>query len=169
MEPRAIIQKLDSNLGVFQHLLQHCSEEQYAFRPKAESWCLLEVICHLRDEEVEDFRARVKHILTTPNLPLPAISPHLWPTERQYLQEDFKTIFESFIREREHSVAWLRSLNDPDWEQSVDHPKVGPRSAKKFLVNWLAHDYHHFRQINRINHGYLKFKSGDDLTYAGNW
>jgi len=60
-------------------------------------------------------------------------------------------------------------LKNPNWEETVDHYEVGPRSAKKFLVNWLAHDYHHIRQINQIRHAYLKFSSGDDLTYAGKW
>lgn len=130
---------------------------------------MLEVACHLLDEEVEDFRARVHHILTTPNLPLQPISPHKWPAERNYYQKDFDATVKRFLAERQKSVDWLSSLKGANWQQTVDHPEVGPRSAKKFLVNWLAHDYHHIRQINGIHHAYLKFSSGDDLTYAGKW
>lgn len=169
MEPETIIQKLSYNQSVFVHLLGNKSTEEFTFKSDGNSWCLLEVACHLLDEEVEDFRARVHHILTTPNLGLEPIAPHNWPIERNYLEKDFENTVDTFISERQKSVDWLSSLKNPNWLQTVDHPKVGPRSAKKFLVNWLAHDYHHIRQINRINYSYLQFLSEDDLTYAGEW
>ncbi len=164
MGPEIIIRKLHSNKDVFQHLLDNIAVEQYTFRDDKNSWCLLEVVCHLLDEEVEDFRARVSHILARPNLPLKPISPDKWPVERNYIQKDFNAAVQNFLDERQKSIDWLTSLKNPKWEQTVYHPEVGPRSAKKFLVNWLAHDYHHIRQINRIHHAYLKFSSGDDLT-----
>ena len=169
MKPETIIQKLASNRFVFQNLLTHTSEELSTFRSNPEAWCLLEVVCHLLDEEVEDFRERVNHVLTTPKTPLRSISPDKWPKERAYLQKDFGATLTTFLVERQNSIEWLLSLKEPDWQQTVDHPEVGPRSAKKFLVNWLAHDYHHIRQINRIHHAFLRFSSNDDLTYAGRW
>jgi hypothetical protein len=36
-------------------------------------------------------------------------------------------------------------------------------------ANWLAHDYHHIRQVNRRLYEYLQFKSKANLAYAGNW
>lgn len=169
MKPQAIIVQLQRNKLVFQNLLESTSQKLRLFKPYADTWCLLEVVCHLLDEEREDFKARVQSILTDPNEPLKPISPEKWPTERRYLDQDFETVLEEFLSERERSIEWLQSLQNPEWEQTVDHPEVGPRSAKKFLVNWLAHDYHHIRQINRIHHAYLKACSADDLTYAGKW
>jgi hypothetical protein len=169
MKPESIIRKLASNQLVFQHLLINIPGEAETFISNEGEWCLLEVVCHLLDEEVEDFRARVKSILSDANAPLKAISPEKWPKERNYMEQDFKTVVSQFLEERANSVQWLTSLRNPNWAESVDHPEVGPRSAKKFLTNWLAHDYHHIRQINRIHHAYLKFSSGDDLTYAGKW
>jgi len=61
------------------------------------------------------------------------------------MQKDFNTTGQSFLSEQQHSVEWLKSLKNPNWEETVDHPEVGPRSAKMFLVNWLAHDYDHIR------------------------
>ncbi len=169
MKPSDVIQRLAANKLVFQQLLESKSSEEYLFKPNQNGWCLLEVVCHLLDEEVEDFRARVGQILVTPDLPLTPIAPHKWPEERNYLQKDFDYTLHTFLAERQNSVEWLSALKSPDWSQTVDHPEVGPRSAKKFLVNWLAHDYHHIRQINSMNHAFLKNSSGDDLTYAGKW
>lgn len=157
------------NQKVFKCLLEHTPIEEQLFRPNEKSWCLLEVACHLLDEEVEDFRNRVNYVLNVSHLPLISISPHLWPLERSYLQQDFHATLKEFLSERKKSIIWLNSLQNPEWAQTVDHPEVGPRSAKKFLINWLAHDYHHIRQINSIHHAYLKSISGDDLTYAGKW
>ncbi len=169
MNPETIINRLEANSLVFASLLQGLPREMYLYKITEESWCLLEVAAHLLDEEVEDFRARVQHILTTPDLPLKAIAPHKWPEERAYLQKEYNSTVAAFLKEREQSIAWLRSLSNPPWQNAVDHPEVGPRTALKFLVNWLAHDYHHIRQINRIHHGYLMATTKDDLTYAGNW
>jgi hypothetical protein len=38
-----------------------------------------------------------------------------------------------------------------------------------FLCNWLAHDQHHIRQLNTLQHEYLREKTGEDLKYAGDW
>lgn len=169
MEALSIISELNRNQEVFHHLLRSATKEQYTFKPDPKTWCLLEVVCHLLDEEIEDFRARVEHVLSRPGQPLNPIRPETWPKDRNYIGQDFESVLQRFIEERRQSVAWLHSLQNPKWEQTVDHPKVGPRSAKKFLINWLAHDYHHIRQINRIQHAYLMHTSGDDLTYAGKW
>jgi len=169
MQPKEIISQLQKNKGVFQWALDTLNSDQYLFRKDDNSWNLLEIVCHLWDEEKEDFRARVAHVLATPEEPLKPISPEKWPVERNYLEQDFHDTVKAFLLEREKSIVWLKSLQEPKWEQAVYHPDVGLRSAKKFLINWLAHDYHHIRQINHINYAYLKHTSGDDLTYAGKW
>ncbi len=169
MEPAKIIIELSNNGKVFKELLENPQTEMITWKPAPNKWCLLEIVCHLLDEEREDFRARVAHILSTPELPLTKIAPHNWPIEGNYLDQDFYVVLKEFLAERQESIVWLKSLKNPKWEQTVDDPEVGPRSAKKFLVNWLAHDYLHIRQINAIKHNYLKITSGDDLTYAGNW
>ena len=54
-----IIQQLENNQKVFQNLLTNKTKDLYLWRPKPEKWCLLEIVCHLLDEEKDDFRARV--------------------------------------------------------------------------------------------------------------
>lgn len=169
MEPRAIIVELKRNRAVFKHLLEGIPLEIRKWKPNPEKWCLLEIVCHLLDEEVEDFRERVRHVLQTPDLPLKPFDQLAWPVERSYLNQDFDGILMKFLEERNASVIWLYSLNNPNWNSKVTHQGLGEVSAKSFLVNWLAHDYHHIRQINSLKYDYLRFKSGDDLTYAGNW
>src|SRR5690606_8242948 len=73
------------------------SAEQARWKPNAESWSLLEVINHLYDEEREDFRARVKHVLDRAEGFPPSIDPQGWVTERQYNQRDLDTSLKQFL------------------------------------------------------------------------
>ncbi len=165
----SIIQELENNQSVFSGLLQNANSEMILWRPQPEHWCLLEIVCHLYDEEREDFRQRVKLILEDPSQPLPAIDPANWVLERAYLSQDYATKTTAFLTERTTSVAWLKSLNAPAWGNTYQHPVLGPMSAGLFLANWLAHDQLHIRQINRVKRAYLQHTTGLDLSYAGNW
>ncbi|MEX0968585.1 MAG: DinB family protein [Bacteroidia bacterium] len=169
MEQTAIIKELSGNRGVFKELLTGLTIEEYLWKIKPEKWCLLEIICHLYDEEREDFRARVKHVLETPTELLPSIDPPGWVNEREYLQQSFKDILKRFLKEREQSVEWLQSLQSPKWDNAYSHPKFGQMTAKMFLSNWLAHDYLHIRQILKLKFDYLRQHTGESLTYAGEW
>ena len=164
-----IVEKLRHNKEVFASLLAEVSEEEYMWKQSEEKWCLLEIVCHLRDEEVEDFLTRVKYTLLTPHIPPPPINPQAWVKERTYLEQDYNMVLKKFLNERDQSVNWLQSLNNPQWDNNFVHPKHGPRTASMYLANWLAHDYHHIRQINRLQYDYLKNISREDLSYAGNW
>ncbi len=164
-----IIQQLSSNAQVYQSLLGDLSPDVFNWKSAPDKWCILEVLCHLLDEEREDFRARTRHTLETPGNPLPPIDPTGWVISRSYLQQDYQETLDQFLKERTISVNWLLSLHNPDWSRAYLHPKFGPMSASMFLHNWLAHDYHHLRQIIRLKYEYLHHSSTEDLSYAGNW
>lgn len=169
MNHQFIIQQLSVNQDTFSSLLKDVSQEAYLWRPSPDKWCLLEIVCHLHDEEVEDFRARVRHCLENRPGMAPAIDPVAWVSERNYIGQEYNEVVSKFLEARSDSIDWLQSLQDPQWQNSYTHPDVGPRSAELFLANWLAHDYLHFRQITRLKHQYLEAQSGVDLSYAGGW
>ena len=169
MNHSLIISEIQHNKETFNGLLRNASLEEVLWKSSPEKWNLLEIFCHLYDEEREDFRARLKHVLTKPEQELPSINPQGWVTERKYAEKNFQTVFHSFLEEREQSCIWLNSLSDLGWKSLHVHPKFGPMSAEYFLSNWLAHDYLHMRQIIALKFQYLKFVSGEKLTYAGDW
>ncbi|MCB0517943.1 MAG: DinB family protein [Lewinellaceae bacterium] len=166
---RTIARELERNKAVFQQLLENKTAAEYRWRPAPDKWSLLEIVGHLYDEEREDFKARVHHVLENPKLPLPPINPVGWVAERDYAGQDYGATLAKFLTERKESVLWLRSLVSPNWENTCHHPTLGAMSAKKFLANWLAHDYLHIRQINRYNFQYFQQQAQEDLSYAGDW
>ncbi len=163
-----IITQLAKNKEVFRNLLSNVSEEQQLWRPAPEKWCLLEIVCHLYDEELDDFRFRVKWCLERPGEPAPRFDQIAWVTERKYMEQDYHEMLGKFLEVRDASVAWLRSLKDAPWQNSFQHKRFGEMSAELFLRNWLAHDYLHMRQILRYRFGILD-NEGGSLDYAGRW
>ncbi|MEM9681416.1 MAG: DinB family protein [Bacteroidota bacterium] len=162
-----IISRLEHNKAIFESLLSHVSKDQISWRPQPEKWSLLEIVCHIYDEEREDFRARVKNTLSQTKI-VP-IDPEDWVTSRRYSEHDYDEKLQAFLQEREQSVTWLRQLENPDWERYHDHNTFGRMTARLFLVNWLAHDYLHIRQINRYHYLYLQHNTQISLQYAGRW
>lgn len=169
MKPELQIEALAANRNLFRWLLEPLSPDEYRWRPIETSWSLLEIVCHLYDEEREDFRARTELALRGGHGTFHSINPVGWVRERAYGRKDFVRVREQFLKERSRSVRWLRSLEAPDWDAAFEHSELGRMSARKMLANWLAHDYHHIRQINVIRYAFLKEGSGEDLSYAGNW
>ena len=164
-----IIDNLEKNKEVFSSLFADLLKEEYLWREKGNSWSLLEVLCHLHDEEIEDFRTRVKHVLETPEKYPPPIDPVLWVTQKKYQEQSFAEKLKSFLTERNNSIQWLRSLENPNWLNTYVNPKLEKQTAQMYLENWLAHDYLHIRQINRIKYLFFKSCAKESLAYAGTW
>ena len=163
------INAFNSNLETFEKLLNRIDKEQLAWKQESQKWSLIEVLCHLYDEEREDFRARLRLVLETPGKPFTTIDPQGWVTERNYALQNFENMLQMFIQERKNSIGWLRSLDSHGWDNIHIHPKLGRMSAKLILANWLAHDYLHIRQITKLKYDYLKNLSNENLSYAGDW
>lgn len=132
MHSQEIISALENNGGVFRETLSGLPSQMLLWKAKPSDWCILGIICHLVDEEKEDFRARVKHALETPTKPLEPIDPEGWYTKRNYMEQDFQEVLQRFMNERAVSINWLRGLVDPNWESSLEHPDLGKISAVPF-------------------------------------
>ena len=169
MDRSLLIDQLARHRDVFSAIFAGLTPDEAHWKPAPEKWCALEIICHLHDEEREDFRARLAHVLGTPDQPMPKIDPQAWVTEREYMEQDLAAMLGKFVQERDKSVAWLNDLTDAPWTNAYMHPTVGPVSCDLLLTNWVAHDLHHFRQLNNLRYEYLRSHTVVPLDYAGKW
>jgi len=134
------------------------------------AWSILEIVTHLCDEEVDDFRARLRFTLENPQQDWPGIDPVGWAVERQYNLGNLEQAVARFVEERKTSVRWLRILRGVDWSQAHVHPKIGAIHAGDLLAAWSAHDALHTRQIAKRMHQLAQCRAGDFSTrYAGDW
>lgn len=168
-DPGSHIDALQSNAGVFREIVSGHTADVLHWRQAPEKWNLTEIICHLYDEEREDFRARLRSVLEDPDKPFDPIDPAGWVNARDYAARDAGAMLQAFLQERALSVDWLRSLANANWDNTYQHPRIGPMSAAFILANWVAHDYLHIRQILKLKYDYLKQQNGISLEYAGDW
>lgn len=164
-----IISELQNNIDVFHSLLHGLDTDLQIWKPAPPKWSLLEIVCHLYDEERDDFRYRLRHILDTPQAAMPSINPVEWVISRHYDKQNYEDKLLAFRNERLNSIAWLNTLEDAPWDNTHQHPSIGPMSADMILANWLAHDYLHIRQITSLKYQYLQQTTNVNLKYAGNW
>ncbi len=65
-------------------LVEDMGDEEARWRPPSGGWSILEVICHLRDEETDDFRQRLRLTLEDAAKEWPPMDPEAWVAERRY-------------------------------------------------------------------------------------
>ena len=99
------------------------------WRPEEGSWSILEIVSHLADEEIDDFRMRTELTLRDPELPWPPIDPEGAAVERQYNEADLGKTVSRFVTARRESITWLQQLRDPDWSRTHHHKLGDIRAA----------------------------------------
>ena len=145
------------------------SPEQARWKPTADAWSMLEVMHHLYDEERDDFRRRLDHVLHQPDQTWPGIDPVGWVLQRRYNEQDFEQTVTGFLRERDQSIRWLQSLESPNWHSSYAAP-WGPITAGDLLASWVAHDLLHMRQLVELHWVHLTRQLEPfRVEYAGQW
>ena len=170
MNAQRLIDSLERFAGILPAAVRDVSSEDARWKPADGAWSILEVVSHLADEEVEDFRGRLERTLRDPAEPWPPNDPEQWAIERRYNEGDLVETSARFVAERRASVEWLRGLDGPDWSRAHVHPKWGPIRAGDILASWAAHDALHLRQIAKRMFQMARRDGGEFTTdYAGDW
>ena len=149
MNSSILADKLEASGESLFRMLEGLDDPQFRWKPAPEKWSVLEVLVHLVEEEQLDFRPRLASTLEDPSRPWPPIDPERWAKERRYNERDPAESLAALKKERSDSLAWLRSLESPAWNNTYNHPMAAIR-AGDLMVSWLAHDQIHLRQIANL-------------------
>lgn len=169
MNAETLRQELAHNAHVIQALVTGISQADAQHKPDAETWSILEVVCHLIDEERDDFRQRIDIVLHRPDVIFPPIHPSAWVTERRYNERDLSEMLALWLSERQQSLDFLAQLAAPDWDTSYTYP-YGTVRAGDLLAAWVAHDILHMRQLIELRHTRLISQTTPfSVDYAGDW
>jgi len=115
-------------------------------RPAPNEWAPVEIVCHLRDEEDEDFAARVR-VSAEGGTAFAPIDPEGWARARRYLDADGPAALAEFSRRRVASVTWLGTLAVARLAHRVTHRRTDELSGLDVLAAWVAHDRLHLAQL----------------------
>ena len=170
MQLDRMIASLKSFGETLPQLVSNVSAEKAKWKPPSQNWSILEIVCHLVDEEVEDFRRRVQMTLEDPSQEWASINPEIWAVERKYNEQNLQEKVQAFVAERTKSIDWLEGLSGADWNKAYQHKHFGPMRAGDLLVAWTAHDQLHVRQIAKRKFELVRRDAGDYVAdYAGDW
>ena len=142
-----LVRSLEAGGAAIPALAAALSDDEARRQPAPGKWSVVEILAHLADEERDDFRRRVALTLEDSARPWPPIDPEGWARERDYRSRRLADVLADFRREREASLAWLRSLPQASLERAYEHPKLGTLRAGDLLAAWAAHDLLHLRQL----------------------
>src|SRR5688572_3895367 len=116
MQFKAFYQELVHSTEMMRAMLAGVSQEESRVKPNESSWSILEVVCHLYDEEREDFREHLDFILHRQNEKWHAIDTLGWVTQRRYNEQNLGEMKDKFFAERKKSLAWLVEHDKMDLE-----------------------------------------------------
>lgn len=154
---------------IIRALLTGITQEDAQVKPSPESWSILEVTCHLRDEEREDFGARLESILNRPEEEFVMIDPQGWVYERKYNEQNFGQARDAFFTRRARSLKWLQDLTGVDWE-TTHTDQYGSVTAGEMFASWIAHDNLHTRQLVELRRARIEtITKPYPIEYAGEW
>lgn len=166
----SLIDRLENFSHSLPALVANLADQDAKWKPADGNWSILEVVRHLLDEEVEDFRARLRCTIESPGQAWPGIDPEGWAVARNYNEASLAHTAARFVAERRISVDWLRELDASAWTIAYQHPQFGPIHAGDLLAAWAAHDALHLRQIAKRMYGLAQRDAGEFTTiYAGEW
>ena len=132
---------------VLEALLKDLDEAAWLARPAPAEWAPVEIVCHLRDEEVEDFGARLRVVLEGGQRFTP-IDPERWVTDRRYLEDDGPRALAAFRERRAASLALLAGIAPARLTRVVEHRRTGGLSGLDILAAWVEHDRLHLAQLS---------------------
>ncbi len=164
MEWQRLVNQLETGCVILSDLFIDVDDAEARWQPAPERWSMLEVLCHLWDEEKHDFRHRLSLTLRDPTQEWQPIDPEGWVRERRYNERDLAESLAGFRQERVASLAWLRDLDQPAWDRGHEHASLGVLRAGDLLASWAAHDHLHVRQISNLRIDYLKVKAAPYST-----
>ncbi len=169
MDFEKLCQELETNAQSIRALISGVSQTEAQIRPEPESWSILEVICHLADEERKDFRPRLDIMLHRPTEAFAPNDSDAWITERKYNERDLAESLDDFLAERKKSLEWLKGLSGSNWEASYTTP-YRTLSAGDMFASWVTHDILHLRQLVELRYArVLRMTAPYDVEYAGGW
>lgn len=145
--PSAMMAALRSTPSVLEDIFIGFDEDQLGIRPGPEEWSIKEVICHLRDVEIEVNLPRVEKVLSQENTFVTGMVTDPWVVERNYAGQNGKQALMDFIDARIRLIDQLDQLS-VEWDKPVRHSIFGSSNLKELVSVMVGHDIAHVQQVH---------------------
>jgi FMN phosphatase YigB (HAD superfamily) len=146
--PSAIMAILRSTPAVLANLCASLPLDTWTKRPESGEWCPTEILCHLRDVEVEVNLPRIEKLLQEANPFIAGRDTDPWAVEREYIKQAGPSALRDFTAYRIKLLTILESMDPQDWERPARHAIFGPTNLKELVDILAGHDRLHLKQIH---------------------
>ncbi len=123
---------------------------QWKTRAKNGNFSLQEHACHLRDIEIEGYRARLERMLAETRPALADINGAALARARDYHRQDLAKAQAVFAAVRADVVQRLRSLSPEERARTGILEGVGEISVDRLVAKMLEHDAEHLADLNQL-------------------
>jgi len=123
--------------------------------PSEGEWSARDIVCHLRDHEATEDRARLERIILEDN-PFLSANYDPWAHAHEYSHVSFERALIDFARSRVTTVEWLKTLPPEAWSRPARYAILGPTHFEEMVRFTTEHDLTHLRQMQRaIEHAII--------------
>lgn len=130
---------------VLSALLDDLEPALWRERPAASEWSPVEIVCHLRDEEVEDFGARMR-VIERGGARFVPIDPERWVVERRYREAEPAAALAAFAQRRAENLEFLATVA-PERLRATATSGTTALSGLDLVAAWVTHDRLHLAQL----------------------
>lgn len=159
----AILAIMTSTPAVMQSLSSNLDPDEWAHEPTIKDWAMIELVCHLRDTELEVHQLQIKSVLEETNPFVPRPDAAVWAKQRKYLSENGPAALRDFATARIATLKMLKDLSGEDWARAARHAIFGPTNFKEIVSFMADHDRMHIQQawntLKALNKNAIKTKT----------
>ena len=142
----AVLAIMASTPAVLQSLSSTLAQDQWRYEPTREDWALNEIVCHLRDTELEIHQMQLNLMMEREGAFIPRPDSGIWANEREYLNVDGRGALADFALARIELLKTLKRLDTDFWARSARHAIFGPTNFLEVTSFMADHDRLHVQQ-----------------------
>jgi hypothetical protein len=135
---------------ILRSLVAGVTQAEARWKPAPSRWSIMQVLGHLAHVEAHGFRGRLVKMLAEHNPTVANYDPDVLAAAGQYDGAGLSAAIDEFARQRELSLAVLRSLPADAAARTGVHSKLGPITIGALIHEWPFHDLGHLRQIAEL-------------------
>lgn len=147
--PEAILAIMLSAPATLHSLTSSITKDEWQHEPTPDDWALTEVICHLRDTEIEIHKMQLQLLIEKDGAFIPRPDSSIWANERRYLNADGRTALNEFMDARRQNVEAVRNLDISIWSRNARHAIFGPTNFTEVMGFIADHDKAHIQQVRK--------------------
>ena len=144
--PESIIGIMISTPAVLRSLSSSLTAEKWRQEPTRDDWALNEIVCHLRDTEIEIHQLQLELMIERAGAFIPRPDTSVWANEREYLNVDGPTALADFASARLVNLAKLNHSDGEIWSRQARHAIFGPTNFLEVTSFIADHDRMHVQQ-----------------------